>query len=134
MHVELAAGVAVDEGASLAAVSVEVDEKLHVVTILDDSLLDGSDSWNLLFVWVKILSVHIKTIGVSSPLTSRHSVRVDAGDDLEHVVIKEGLGLLVLEVNQLVDDSLEHVLGWSLSAVNSAGQEDHWFLFKVGTL
>ena len=40
----------------------------------------------------------------------------------------------IIEISEFVQDSLEHVLSWTLAAVDSTCQENNWLICQVGIL
>jgi hypothetical protein len=89
--------------------------------IFQYGLLGCQNSRIVIFIRRVPFSIQVDAVGIKTPLASSHSVCVKHRDDFEYIIVKEDSSLNVFEVGELVNNTLQHILSWCLTAVNSTG-------------
>ena len=112
---------------------MEVHKHLEV-WLLEDGFFRSQNGWVELLVSRHILPIEVLTLDIESPVTSRNSIRVEHWNNLEYIVVQESPSLNIVKVGKLIKDTLQHVLGWGLSAVHPRGEEYYRLLSQESIL
>jgi len=130
LFVELVGGVAIDEDAFAGCVGVEIEEAevLALAVEVGDDFLDGVDGTVGLGGRVDVASVEVDAIGVHPVVPSRHPIRVQNGEQVEHEFVPEQSALLAV-LGQLADYARHHVGTGHLPGMHS-GTDDDTLLLK----
>lgn len=68
---------------------------------------------------IVILPIEVDTVSIKPPLASSDTIRIQTGNNLENIVVKKSLRLHIIKVSELFKNTLEHVVCWCFTAMDS---------------